>query len=200
MLKMLTKKATTGLARQYVISYLTNFHAKKRSRIYKIISLLFGMLFFLGLLPAIFACLGFLIKDSLHIGLDRTVEMVISLLSLTVGLFFLTWTTIFQWKIGQGVPAPNAPTQHLVTTGPYKLCRNPIELGAIFYYLGIGTMIGGITVGITCFLLGFMIGSVYHKFIEESELEIRFADEYKQYKKDTPFLIPRLRKSKRDYE
>jgi protein-S-isoprenylcysteine O-methyltransferase Ste14 len=81
----------------------------------------------------------------------------------------------------------------LVTTGPYKLCRNPIEFGAIFYYLGIGTIAGGITVGIACFLLGLTIGSAYHKLIEESELEARFGDEYRQYKKKTPFLLPYAR-------
>jgi len=159
-------------------------------------SLLFGIILFLVLLPAIFIYLGVLIKSSIHFRLDRAVEVVISIMSLILGIFFLVWTTIFQWKIGGGVPAPNAPTRHLVTIGPYKLCRNPIEFGAIFYYFGIGTIIEGITVGILCFLLGFIIGSAYHKFIEESELEIRFGDEYKQYKKDTPFLIPRFRKSK----
>jgi protein-S-isoprenylcysteine O-methyltransferase Ste14 len=116
---------------------------------------------------------------------------------LIVGLFFLIWTTIYQWKIGEGIPTPNAPTQHLVIIGPYELCRNPIEFGAIFYYFGVGTITGGITVGITCFLLVFVIGSTYHKFIEESELEIRFGDEYKQYKKCTPFLMPRFRKNKK---
>jgi len=180
--------------KRYIVSYLANFHSKKSSRTYKIISLFFGVLFFVALLPTIFICLGFLIKNHIHLELDRTLEIVISTVSLTLGIFFLIWTTIFQWKIGEGVPAPNAPTQHLVTTGPYKLCRNPIELGAIFYYFGIGTIIGGITVGIICFLLGFIIGSAYHKFIEESELEIRFGDEYKRYKKNTPFLIPRFRK------
>jgi len=124
--------------RQYVVKYLTSFHSKKSSRTYKVISLLFGMLFFLVLLPAVFIYLGFLIKGNIHIRLDRLVEFVISIVSLLIGLFFLTWTTIFQWKIGEGVPAPNAPTQHLVTTGPYRLCRNPIEFGAIFYYLGLG--------------------------------------------------------------
>jgi len=180
--------------KQYIVNYLTNFHSKKSSRTYKIISLLFGMLFFLILLPVIFIYLGLLIRNSIHIELDRVVEFIISIVSLIVGLSFLTWTTIFQWKIGKGVPTPNAPTQHLVTTGPYKFCRNPIEFGAIFYYLGVGTIIGGITIGVICFLLGLIVGSAYHKFIEESELEIRFGDEYKQYKKVTPFLIPRLRK------
>jgi protein-S-isoprenylcysteine O-methyltransferase Ste14 len=124
------------------------------------------------------------------------IEFAIFIVSLVVGVFFLVWTTIFQWKVGNGVPTPNAPTQHLVTTGPYRLCRNPIELGAIFYYLGIGTVIGGILVGIICFLLGLIIGSAYHKFVEEIELEIRFVDEYRQYRKETPFLFPKFRPKK----
>ena len=183
--------------KQYIVKYLTNFHSKKSSSSYKIISLSFGIIFFLLLLPVIFICLGVLTKSIIHIGLNRAIEVVIALISLILGISFLVWTTIFQWKIGGGVPTPNAPTQHLVTTGPYKLCRNPIEFGAIFYYFGIGTIIEDISVGIICFLLGFIIGSAYHKFVEESELEIRFGDEYKQYKKDTPFLIPRFRKSKK---
>jgi len=183
--------------KQYITNYLVNFHLRKSSRVYKIISLLFGMIFFLVFLPAIFICFGFLIRNSIHIRLDKTVEVVISIMSLILGIFFLVWTTIYLWKIGGGVPTPNAPTQHLVTKGPYKLCRNPIEFGAIFYYFGIGTIIEGITVGVICLLLGLIIGSAYHKFIEESELEIRFGDEYKQYKKDTPFLIPRFRKNKK---
>ena len=180
--------------KEHIVNYLVNCHSKKISMTYKIISLLFGMLFFLILLPAIFIYLGCLIKSSIHIGLNRAVELIISTVSLILGLSFMTWTTVFQWKIGEGVPTPNAPTQHLVTTGPYKLCRNPIEFGAIFYYFGIGTIVQGITVGIICFLLGLIIGSVYHKFIEEIELETRFGDEYKQYRNSTPFLIPKLRK------
>lgn len=183
--------------KQNIVNYLTNFHSKKSSKIYKVTSLAFGMVFFLIILPIIFIYVGFLINTSIQISLDKVIEITISIVSLIVGAFFLTWTTIFQWRIGKGVPAPNAPTQHLVTTGPYRLCRNPIEFGAIFYYLGMGTIIGGITVGIVCFLLGLIIGSAYHKFIEESELEVRFGEEYKQYKKETPFLLPRFSQNKK---
>jgi protein-S-isoprenylcysteine O-methyltransferase Ste14 len=145
------------------------------------------------LLPIIFIYFGLLIKGRLNIELNGKVEFFIAVVSLIIGLFFLVWTTVYQWKIGKGIPMPNAPTQHLVTTGPYKLCRNPIELGAIFYYLGTGAMTGGIIVGISSFILGLIIGSIYHKFIEESELEMRFGDEYRQYRKETPFLFPTLK-------
>jgi protein-S-isoprenylcysteine O-methyltransferase Ste14 len=81
----------------------------------------------------------------------------------------------------------------LTVTGPYKYCRNPIEFGAIIYYLGIGIFIGGIFVGITSCILGFIIGSAYHKFIEEKELEERFGEEYIRYKENTPFVFPRIK-------
>ena len=53
---------------------------------------------------------------------------------------------------------------------------------------------GGIVTGIVCFILGAVVGSLYHKLIEEKELELRFGDEYKEYKKVTPFLFPMLKK------
>jgi protein-S-isoprenylcysteine O-methyltransferase Ste14 len=87
--------------------------------------------------------------------------------------------------------------QYLITIGPYKYCRNPIEFGAVLYYLGIGTFIGGIIVGIISIVLGSTAGSIYHKFIEEKELEERFGEEYKKYKEKTPFLIPKIRIKKK---
>ena len=179
--------------KKYLIRQLINFHTRERSRTYRIVSLIGGGLFFLIILPALFIFIGFFIKDNLPVALDRPAELVISIAGLLVGMSFLIWTTVSQWKIGEGTPAPNAPTRRLVVAGPYRLCRNPIEFGAIFYYLGAGTLVGGITVGIVCFLLGFLIGSAYHKFFEEDELEIRFGDEYRHYKKKTPFLFPRFK-------
>ena len=47
---------------------------------------------------------------------------------------------------------------------------------------------------IILFVVGVFLGSLYHKFIEEKELLVRFGDEYRKYKKKTPFLLPKLRK------
>ncbi len=175
------------------VNYLLSREKRRNSATYKIMSLLVGVLFFLVVLPGIFIEIGFFIENHLHLPLNRSIERIISIISLSAGLAIMAWTTIFQWKIGKGVPTPNAPTRHLIVSGPYRFCRNPIELGAILYYLGIGTMIGNILIGIICFLLGLIIGSAYHKFIEERELEIRFGNEYREYKKKTPFLFPKVR-------
>ena len=48
-------------------------------------------------------------------------------------------------------------------------------------------------VGFIAFLLGLIVGSAYHKFVEEKELEYRFGKDYLEYKKNVPFLIPTFR-------
>jgi protein-S-isoprenylcysteine O-methyltransferase Ste14 len=65
-------------------------------------------------------------------------------------------------------------------------------LGALLYYLGIITLLDSLTTGIVLTIVGLIIGSGYHKFIEEKELLIRFGDEYRIYREKTPFLIPKL--------
>jgi protein-S-isoprenylcysteine O-methyltransferase Ste14 len=162
----------------YFINFLLKFSGKNNSKQYKIISLFFGSLFFLIIVPGIFVFFGLYLKNYLSINLNKIIELIISIIGIIMGLYFLIWTTMTQWKIGKGTPAPNAPTQHLIISGPYKFCRNPIEFGAIIYYLGIGTLFGGIIVGIINCILGFSVGSIYHKFIEEKELEKRFGEEY----------------------
>ena len=182
---------------QLIVKRLLQFSGKNYSKTYKIISLILGAILFLGILPGLFIWIGLYFRDQMLVHIIKYFELAVSILGIAVGLFFVLWSALTQWKIGKGTPAPNAPTQYLVIVGPYKYCRNPIEFGAILYYLGIGTYIGGIIVGIICCILGFIIGSIYHKFIEEKELEKRFGEEYKQYKENTPFIFPRIKSGKK---
>ena len=64
-------------------------------------------------------------------------------------------------------------------------------LGAIMFYFGLCAFIGSwdafyIVAPVAVALL------VYAKFWEEDELESRFGQAYIEYKKQTPFLIPRI--------
>ncbi|MDR1223400.1 MAG: isoprenylcysteine carboxylmethyltransferase family protein [Tannerella sp.] len=176
-----------------MVRFLLKFSGKSHSKQYKIVSLIIGAIFFLAVLPCIFMFIGFFMRKYININLNKIIELPVSIIGITAGLCFLIWTSVTQWKVGNGTPAPNAPTQRLITGGPYRYCRNPIEFGAIIYYLGIGTLLGGIITGITCFILGFTAGSIYHKFIEERELEERFGEEYKRYKENTPFIFPKIK-------
>ena len=55
-----------------------------------------------------------------------------------------------------------------------------------------GTAIGSPSSVVMVFVFSAIILS-YIKFIEEKELEQRYGDEYVEYKKRTPFIIPRLK-------
>jgi protein-S-isoprenylcysteine O-methyltransferase Ste14 len=110
-----------------------------------------------------------------------------------VGLSFGFWTGYVQLTRGRGTPLPILPTQELLTRGPFRYCRNPMTLGTILAYLGIaviaGTVAGiGLVICFTALLL------LYLKRMEEKELAERFGDAYLQYKRDVPFIIPRLLK------
>ena len=178
--------------------YLNTLHTlstRQTGFLYKALSLLSGGMIFLVLFPAVFLFAARVISRFIMFQRPVLLEWIVILLSIPLGLFFLLWATWSQWHIGGGTPAPNAPTQTLVINGPYKFCRNPIEFGAILYYLGVGTYFGSLTTGIISFLLGMMIGSSYHKFVEEKELEMRFGDAYRTYKHTTPFLFPGVRSS-----
>lgn len=173
--------------------FLYRFHNQKRPLIIRIVSLVFGAITFLLILPACSIFIGRLGKGIVSFTAPRYLEWIITVPCLAIGLIFLAWATYALWTIGKGTPLPYAPTQRLIVSGPYKLCRNPIELGAIFYYTGIGTLYDGMEVGLICALLALVAGSLYHKLVEERELEMRFGSKYQDYKERIPFLIPKLR-------
>ena len=172
------------------IEILIQFHEAKTSNISKSVSLTSGAIFFLIVLPGIF----YFITELTRISFDITsvIKLPIAIISVGIGLFFLAWASWSQVKIGGGTPAPNAPTQRLVVVGPYKYTRNPIEFGAILYYFGFGCILGTLFHGLVCMFLCSIIGSAYHKLVEERELLQRFGNDYAEYKEQTPFLFPRL--------
>ncbi len=180
--------------RKKYLNLLLKFHQKKQEKSVQYASLFWGSLFFLFIVPAIFFLTAQLLSRYIKLDYDGLYKYPIIATTLLIGLGLLAWTTICQLKIGQGTPAPNAPTQRLVITGPYKYTRNPIELGALFYYFGFGWLFGSMLHGITCMFLGFILGSSYHKFVEEKELQLRFGDQYRTYRENTPFLLPKTRK------
>jgi len=110
-----------------------------------------------------------------------------------IGLVFALWSIQTQFTLGKGTPVPTMPTRHLVTLGPYSYCRNPMTLGAFLLYLGTSLWVGSaFAVCFVLFLAAFLV--TYIKVVEERELELRFGEEYLQYKRGTSFIVPRPRK------
>lgn len=122
-------------------------------------------------------------------------NFVIALICAAFGFLFAFWSVIIQFRLGNGTPAPMMATHKLIVDGPYAYCRNPMTLGLAMLYLGIEIWIGSLFfIGLNLLFIGLFL--VYVKLIEEKELEKRFGQEYVDYKRKIPFLIPRRRKNK----
>jgi len=64
-----------------------------------------------------------------------------------------------------------------------------MTLGTILAYSGIVVMIGSYTSLLFVVIFGLIL-LTYIKVVEEKELALRFGQEYLDYKKETPFIIP----------
>jgi protein-S-isoprenylcysteine O-methyltransferase Ste14 len=161
----------------------------------RLIAVIFGGFIFWILIPFFIIVLSSYIDPWLHLPkfYYRRISPVIGLLFILVGWLFANWTVRVQFSEGKGTPIPLMATQKLIVKKPYDYCRNPMTLGTALFYVGVAIWLGSISaVGLG---LVYPVGMlIYIKLIEEWELQERFGYEYLEYKKRTPFLIPRLRK------
>ncbi len=148
---------------------------------------------FLGLLPFIVAGIGPRLDGRLGLplppigSLGRILGAGLSAAGFSLGI----WSVSTQLDRGRGTPLPVMPTQELLTEGPFRLCRNPMTLGAILAYLGIAVA-ARTTAGMALVLAFAATLLTYLKRLEEQELTERFGQAYLAYRRATPFIIPRL--------
>jgi len=179
---------------QRLIDALAGQIAKPKSFWYKLVAAILGAVIFLAAVPALLYWAGFAVEKYLLADRLAGFKSAVGYVSVVLGLAILGWSLLVFGLSGRGTAVPTAPPQKLIVTGPYKYCRNPIQLGALLYYLGIGILFGSVAIGVLMLLIGLVIGGAYHKFIEERELLAKFGQEYEAYKMKTPFIIPKFRK------
>ncbi len=160
----------------------------------RIIALFFEGIFFLCLFPLFLVVASNAIDGWLHLPrfYAGAVSLVAGLLLVAGGAFLGFWSIGTQVTIGRGTPVPLMPTQKLLIQGPFAYCRNPMTLGTDILYTGVSVWIGSLSaLAIVAALVLLLL--VYLKRVEEKELEARFGPEYVEYKRRTPFILPRLR-------
>lgn len=129
----------------------------------------------------------------LHVFLYRTAWSLLALLLLACGLFIYSrarrqFST--DQVLGRSELQPGKHEQRLVTSGIRGRVRHP-------YYLGHSLNLAGITLATGSFALfllwGFaVITGVVMVRLEERELLARFGDQYRDYQRRVPALLPRL--------
>jgi len=174
------------------IKWQENQHTPKQ----KLRFLALQELFHLIIMPSILFLMSILLDNLFKINdiIQPTTILlyIIDGLMIIFGLFLSLWTRWTQYKIGQGTPAPNMPTQKLIIKGPYVMCRNPMILGDVIWLVGLSLILKSISF-ITISIFWFIGHLIYYKTIEEKELVARFGEEYVEYKKRVSFIIPFLK-------
>lgn len=158
---------------------------------HRIMALLIGALIFPTMIPACMILVLPHVDNYFGIGsfFNGLSNIIVGIITIIIGGIVAIWTILIQITLAAGTPFPMLPTKKLLIVGPFKYCRNPMTLGTILAYGGIAILIGSLTalLSVTIFA-ALLIG--YLKIIEEKELEMRFGNEYIEYKKKTPFIIP----------
>ncbi len=170
---------------------------KQASREYgelpRLLLLLPAGVLFVVLLPWALIHFGRLLDRVLHWSAPRAAPANAAVGGLMVagGGLLALWTIYAQFTLGRGTPVPVMATQKLIVRPPYSYCRNPMALGTIVLYGGVSVAAGSPGAALLV-LPGAAALLAYIRFIEEREMVARFGEEYLAYRREVPFLIPRI--------
>ena len=116
--------------------------------------------------------------------------VALALVLAALGLALGGWTVWVQFRDARGTPIPVMATQKLLTDKAYALCRNPMALGLLLFYLSLAVVTSSLRAVLAVVLFALLL-IAYIKLVEEKEMALRFGDEYARYKQRVPFLLPR---------
>ena len=145
---------------------------------------------------------AFRIPNKSLLGLLKTLTVIASLI---VAVFFsaptMPWLIVGVaiMTLGEGVRIWSAGhlvrNQQLATGGPYAYTRNPLYLGRLLLILGFSALVWGYA-GLALLLVGLGYFFVFYMPRKESKEPERlariFGDEYFEYHKTVPSLLPRF--------
>ena len=137
-------------------------------------------------------CVMLFMED--RIGLRRVFLPLLSIpavvLALAGAALQLWCITVFQ-RTGKGTPSPLSPPGRLVTVGPYRWLRNPMNVGEVVLFLALAAWFGSPA------LLAYALAAwfAFHAFVvyyEEPRLARRFGDRYESYRHAVGRWLPRI--------
>ena len=175
------------------MSRFTRWAQKERSEAARIVALIPAGFVLLAVIPFLIVVVCPRLDQQLGLDVPELgpASLVLGGILVVAGMALGLWSNLVQFTQGRGTPLPMMPTQELLSSGPYRYCRNPMTLGTILAYLGLSiaaaTAVGTVLVLVLGGLLVF-----YLKRVEENELGERFGEDYTAYKRDVPFIIPRV--------
>ena len=169
-------------------------------KVKKALVFIFAFLTFMVIIPILCVLLGFFIDGllgfaNLMIG-HPALRISISIILLAVGAYLTIASNLYLYRFGDGFAWGDVFEEHetktLVTDGPFKYTRNPMLLGYALIISAVGLLVNSLSTALIIPLLLIIGEGIWIKRIEEPRLERRFGREYLEYKREVPFLIPRI--------
>ena len=119
-------------------------------------------------------------------------------LFVVAGAALWAWCVVLFRRAG-GTPVPFNPPRELVTSGPFAHVRNPILVGVFSALFGLGFLLHSLALVIIWTPAFLVFNVISLKVVEEPELERRFGESYREYRRRVPMFLPRIahRKSTR---
>jgi len=109
---------------------------------------------------------------------------------LSLGTLLLLWCVREFYVAGRGTLAPWSPPKHLVVSGPYRFCRNPMYVGVVLILFGWAALYGSrfLLLYAAAVLVAFHLRVL---LVEEPCAARRFGDDWNSYRRRTPRWLPR---------
>jgi protein-S-isoprenylcysteine O-methyltransferase Ste14 len=132
------------------------------------------------------ACLAFAL--GLHFGLPvvRVVPFPYTLAGVAVvvaGMAIASWTESVMKGLGASLK-PDAISTRLVTSGPFRVSRNPMYLGMTIALLGVAVFLGSGTAFLAPLTFAVVTDRLFIPY-EEKKLEAQFGQQYRAYEQKT---------------
>jgi len=120
---------------------------------------------------------------------SRTIAGALGAALVVIGWVVIIWT-FFSWPsifAGHGVLSGH----RLITSGAYGVVRHPVYLGAILIWVGLALAFSDV---ITLVVAGLYVIPTYLLYLrsEETMMLASFGDQYRDYQRRVPRLLPRL--------
>jgi protein-S-isoprenylcysteine O-methyltransferase Ste14 len=122
---------------------------------------------------------------------DMNANLLLGVILIVTGLTVMVLTISSFIRIGKGTLAPWSPTKKLVITGLYRYVRNPMILGVLTVLVGEALSLWSKSILIWAGAF-FIINTIYFMIYEEPDLENKFGEDYRRYRKHVSRWLPRL--------
>ncbi len=119
------------------------------------------------------------------------VTMAIGFIMVTAGEFIRFWGVAYAGSLTRVTGSVGAP--EIIMSGPFARVRNPLYVGNLITYIGIGIMSNALFPWLVIIAAVWFVFQYYQIVVlEEDFLEKEFGSKYLDFKRNVPRFIPRL--------